>query len=335
MYHFLRMANSKSDNTSSVSSAQSSMKSVKILKPYICDICGGGLTRLSNFKVHMKQFHDVTYKVSKTVIDSPKKHACTICDYNSDRVDNFKRHMLKAHDTIYESKNTLHARTPCGYEGCDEKFYKKLDLIHHWEVIHSVNIEKSEHTFDTMDDFLQWKDKEELINFVHFSKQSSTHITGKGSLSYYICQHDGSDRAHRKKGEPDRKTSKRYKNGRVKTGKFCPARMCVSETDGGQVNVKYIRSHSHEVSIQNTVHPPLPKSVAPEIHKNPSPDFTVGNSKFQSKAKKFTDMEVFQSKLQTLSELLENDAVRQHCLPKFNTNLSDMIRDAEAVLSCQ
>ena len=112
----------------------------------------------------MRQYHGVTqYRIPAVAV---AKHVCDNCGYGTNRVDNFKRHMLKSHGITYENSNTLHARTNCGYPGCTEKFYKKVDVINHWESAHSVSVDSSQHTFDSKDDFLKWKEKEESLNYV-------------------------------------------------------------------------------------------------------------------------------------------------------------------------
>ena len=59
-----------------------------------------------------------------------------------------------------------------------------------------------------MQELFPWKEKEESENFLYFSKQRGTSSSEVGSNMYYVCQHDGHSKAHRRKEEPDRKTNK-------------------------------------------------------------------------------------------------------------------------------
>ena len=95
---------------------------------------------------------------------------------------------------------------------------------------------------------------------------------------YYVCQHDGHSKAHRRKEEPNRKTNKRYHHGKIKRGTFCPARMNVKfhESDN-TVSVTYIRAHNHPIGVENTVHKPTPTSVLNSIKTKLSLGVPVNN----------------------------------------------------------
>ncbi|KAI8493924.1 hypothetical protein Bbelb_282710 [Branchiostoma belcheri] len=62
------------------------------------------------------------------------------------------------------------------------------------------------------------------------------HRRESASYIYYICQNDGSDKAHRARGQPPRKTDRKNKKARVQTGTTCSARMLLKsnlQTDSG------------------------------------------------------------------------------------------------------
>ena len=115
-------------------------------------------------------------------------------------------------------------------------------------------------------------------NFLYFSKQRGTSSSEIASNIYYVCQHDGHSKAHRKKEEPKRKTNKIYHHGRIMRGTFCLARMNVKlhESDS-TVSVTYIRAHNHPIGIENTAHQPTPTSVLNSIKTKLSLGVPVNN----------------------------------------------------------
>ena len=105
-----------------------------------------------------------------------------------------------------------------------------------------------------------WKEKDESEMFLYFSKQRSTSSREIASNMYYVCQHDGHSKAHRRK-EEDRKRNERYHHGRIKRDTFCPARMNVKlHKSDTTVSVTYIGAHNHPLGVENTVHQPTPTS---------------------------------------------------------------------------
>ena len=49
---------------------------------------------------------------------------------------------------------------------------------------------------------MEWKEKEELRNFVYSSKQRGDGESEMIFHKYFVCQHDGHVKAHRKEAEP-------------------------------------------------------------------------------------------------------------------------------------
>ena len=117
-----------------------------------------------------------------------------------------------------------------------------------------------------MSEFMVWKEAEEAENYLYFSKQTSSRESSNYTYSYFVCQHDGDKKVHNKKGEPERKTDKKYKHGQIKTGLFCPARIIAKfDKSDNTVNVSYTRIHSHLIKPSDTIYQPLPKSLRSEI----------------------------------------------------------------------
>ena len=139
-------------------------------------------------------------------------------------------------------------------------------MLKHLEEEHCVHTSRSQHQFTSMEDFQRWKEREEETNFVHFSAQSGSLLGQNTKYVYYICQQDGSGKAHRSKSEQPRLTDRKNKKGHIKTGSICHARMLVKNclTDDS-VDVIYIRTHSHNISFTDTQHHLIPKSIQAEI----------------------------------------------------------------------
>ncbi|XP_064632844.1 uncharacterized protein LOC135491114 [Lineus longissimus] len=157
-------------------------------------------------------------------------------------------------------------KTECIHPSCKEMFYHKTKMLQHLEEEHGVRCEKSAHNFKTFCEFLEWKEKEEITNFVYFSKQKGVSVGKNTEYFYYICQMDGSEKPHRGKDEPGHKTDRRNKKGQVKDSTTCPARMIVHKSLGtGEVDVSYIRTHSHVPPFHDTQHHPIPKSIQDQI----------------------------------------------------------------------
>ena len=174
--------------------------------------------------------------------------------------------MLRSHETIYKDEKSLEGRTYCHFPNCDKSFYQKSLFITHLTEHHNVNVCVEHHQFSCEGDFFIWKEKEELKDFVYFSKQRGDHTGKLFKNVYYNCQHDGEVRTHRRKDQEERITLKKYKKGLVKTGAFCPARMIAKVAlDNGQTEITYIKSHNHPVNISNTVFQPIPNSLRAAI----------------------------------------------------------------------
>ena len=81
---------------------------------------------------------------------------------------------------------------------------------------------------------------------MYFSKPYKELASNNFKNTYFVCQHDGKDRAHRMKDKLARKRDKIHKHGKVKTGLFCPARIFMKEDLSKKtVNVEYISTHNH------------------------------------------------------------------------------------------
>ncbi|XP_057301394.1 uncharacterized protein LOC130635887 [Hydractinia symbiolongicarpus] len=171
--------------------------------------------------------------------------------------------MLKKHNTTLTDQGK---RSKCTFPGCEETFYHKSRMISHLNTFHGTKTNVRNLVFEDEQMFMEWKEKEELDKHIYFSKQRGDGDSKLTKYAYYVCQHDGDGRSHRKEGEPARKTEKKFKPGQIKTGRFCPARLtCHMDKVNKEIRVEYITSHSHAVNLENTVFQPIPSTIRQEI----------------------------------------------------------------------
>ena len=157
-------------------------------------------------------------------------------------------------------------RTRYTFSGCSELFYHKSKMIDHLNIYHQVNAHKEVLNFPNEKKFMEWKEKEELRNFVYYSKQRCDGESEMIIHKYFVCQHDGHAKAHRKEAEPARKTSRKFRRGQVKSNRFCPSRMtCHINKATDAVCVEYISAHSQPVNLANTVYQPISSTIRQEI----------------------------------------------------------------------
>ena len=172
--------------------------------------------------------------------------------------------MLVVHKEIFKDEKCIETRTKCSFPNCNDTFLKKIDLTNHVKDFHKVDIIVEENTFQSQSDFELWKENEEMRNYVYFSKQRGD-VTGKHFRHvYYNCQHDGELRIHNR--EQTNKTNRKVHYGHVKSNAYCPARMTLKiRLSDGFVELVYIKSHSHPITIENSKFQPTPKSVKKKI----------------------------------------------------------------------
>ena len=124
------------------------------------------------------------------------KFKCDICSKLFNRKDSLKRHYISVHHTEKLVDNVK--RTKCFHSGCSKELYHNKKLLEHMKAEHNINIQGENLTFDSIDEFMKWKEEEEASNYVYFSKHGGDKVTKNGSISYYYCQFDGVSKPHRK-----------------------------------------------------------------------------------------------------------------------------------------
>lgn len=183
--------------------------------------------------------------------ESVERLMCTKCNDTFSRKDNLKRHFLRHHKEEYVDNKVN--KTKCLYPGCHKQFYHKNKMLEHLEQGHGVELKMEHLEFRSFEDFYQWKQEEETMKCVYFSKHTGNTKSSISDISYYMCQKDGFDKT------VERKSARRNKRGVTKTGHVCPARMIVKVSlETGVVSVKYVKSHNHIITPNDIDHHPIP-----------------------------------------------------------------------------
>lgn len=251
---------------------------VHSLSAALCSKCGKNFSSNYNLKRHM-----TSCKLCPENEKSPR-YMCQ-CGRTYSQEWDMKKHKLKCKDGKKKCKH-------CLVSNCNLLFYHKAQLIAHMKKDHNMIIQDPKiFNFNSFDEFLLWKEKEEEETFTYYSKQTGSNVSGVSVNTYYVCQHDGSDRTHT---SAPRKTERRNKKGRIKTGRLCWSQMNVKQFKDGTVKVTYFPSHTHPVSIADTEHHPLPSSITMEIKRrfseisklNESEEIQSGESQELKKGKR-------------------------------------------------
>ena len=155
----------------------------------------------------------VTIFISRNVFIFRKQSKVFNCDIYgilTTRRDNINRHMRRKHDATYKDglkdEKALSARIICSDPNCNEEYFHKSEYIEHLSKKQHADFQTIEENFTNMQEFFSWNEKEESENFLCFSKQRGTSSSEIASNMYYVCQHDGHSKAHRRKEDTLRET---------------------------------------------------------------------------------------------------------------------------------
>lgn len=246
-----KKATEKRNSVMAVASSKKDSKTVSTSTVALCSMCGKNFSSNYNLKRHM-----ASCKLCPEDEKGPR-FQCQ-CGRTYSQEWDMKKHKLSCRDNSKKCKS-------CLFPFCNLLFYHRSQLLAHMKNVHNVSIRDPEVIdFDSIDDFKLWKEKVEEDTYTYYSKQTGSNVTGVSVNTYYVCQHDGSDRTH---SSAPRKTERRNKKGRVKTGRFCWSQMNVKEFRDGSVRVTYHPSHTHPISAADTEHHPLPSSITSEIQR--------------------------------------------------------------------
>ena len=77
------------------------------------------------------------------------------------------------------------------------EFFHKKKFIEHLAAAHKINIESKRLSFPSVEQFISWKEKEKLNNYVYFSKPDKEPTSN--NFKNTVCQHDGKDSSLKKR----------------------------------------------------------------------------------------------------------------------------------------
>ncbi|CAL4078084.1 unnamed protein product [Meganyctiphanes norvegica] len=221
--------------------SETNYKEIKKEQLNICDYN----TILNNIPRNIKEFQ-IPLKSKKQL---KNVFTCSLCGDPFSNISSVKRHQKNC------GKESLRKKMICFHPTCKRRYHKMIELLHHIERVHDdMKLEISEHAFKNLEEFNSWREMEEVTTHAKYTRQGGKNKNSSGTHYSYVCQNSGTDRGKRL-------TNRKHKKGKVKIGAICPARLLVQESNNGSINVRYIATHNHSVSIQNTQYQSLPKSV--------------------------------------------------------------------------
>ena len=217
---------------------------------------------------HMLEVHGTDYNELAIKSESGRsggsfkgemKYKCDECGRPYVTKAALKKHLQLVHGKEMDSP-LQKATSKCIHPGCEKVFYHRQKMIDHLRETHGVNCVQEDLVFNSWEEFLMWKEKEEDANFVHFSK-NSTHTNAKNyMLTNFTCQREGKA-GYKYKGSQQKK----YKD-LVIGEKICPARMRARlDKPTGRVTVQYCKSHNHKLSFQDFLYRRMPDRLRNEI----------------------------------------------------------------------
>ncbi|XP_072167326.1 uncharacterized protein [Diadema setosum] len=189
-----------------------------------------------------------------------RKHfICSICSMEFSYASNLHRHL----------KNIHKKKEICLVDGCTYQCSNKRKMLLHLELKHTPHVEKVDLQFPNLEEFYAWKLKEEVQNFVCFTKRRGDTEMLASTHQHYICY------------------LSRRKSAKEKLAKmdlFCPARIVVKQSrETGTVSATYFKTHSHPLTYSGTQHLPIPECLRHDIKKKLKAGQTVNQVHLQLK----------------------------------------------------
>ncbi|CAL4190511.1 unnamed protein product, partial [Meganyctiphanes norvegica] len=241
---------------------------------YECSICGKVITYKKSLKYHLKNVHPEHYSNDQIKSNEPETSSifivkdksylvntnsnysieCQICYKKFKTKNSLTTHIRKIHSEITNPRsNTI----KCCVSNCDNSFATLQDLRTHLMELeedggHNFTIEKEEHVFNNIREFIQWKeDLEENENVRYIIAQKKTRKNGS-YRSHYICSRSGK---HRYQGTGKRSIKSQ---GSSKLEHHCPSSIYTFCDSDGEIKVTYYKQHfGHATGLDNVMHIPM------------------------------------------------------------------------------
>lgn len=203
------------------------------LNKFMCDSCGRQFSAKFNLQRHLKE--------SCKGNDSIKKSDCFTC-MGCGRTFSSKfslnRHSEQCCQLALQNSTnvkTKKSRIKCPL--CEEHFVTNNLLHNHIIIIHEIELLVEEHTFDSEEEFKNWKNVIESETVSRYVQDTGAKQTGNTFTRYYNCHRSFEQRCA---GQNVRASKGLLTN---KTGFVCPARMDVITTENSFISVSFCKTH--------------------------------------------------------------------------------------------
>ncbi|KAG8258518.1 hypothetical protein J6590_108402 [Homalodisca vitripennis] len=182
---------------------------------------------------------------NEVVVPKKKKngYSCLICSKKFSQNAGRYNHMRNKHG-IHPGEKT---NVRCLEKNCNFTCSYKEKLQLHLSEIHGLDMVITMKSFDSLQEFLRWKDVFERQEKSRFVKKSGSRVREEGiRVAYYYCSRSGSFVSH----GLGIKNSK--KKGTSKTNHHCTASITCVELPGGKIEVKICSTHyGHDTDLQH------------------------------------------------------------------------------------
>lgn len=219
--------------------------------PKCCGDCGRMIRNHQVDHIHFKKY---CRKSQRARIKKESLYRqCDKCEISYFSQKSFIKHKQICH------RNMIKAKLSCLKLSCTSKFKRYSDMISHMTKHHSLNNDIISLSFTNMSEFNDWKDSEQIDTYMYAINRSSK-LYKKTKYIYYACQFDAA--RFYKPFKP--KTNRRKKVGYV-PHTHCPSRMFVHMKYDGRVEVRYLKTHSHQMKFANVKWHRFPKTFVNNI----------------------------------------------------------------------
>ncbi|XP_039299298.1 uncharacterized protein LOC120355064 [Nilaparvata lugens] len=163
-----------------------------------------------------------------------------------------------------KQRQRRNAKYSCPSEDCPEEFATHCKFIEHLEKEHSFQSEVDELTFNSEDDFLNWKNELRKKFLVDYIKETSAKKVWGGAKKVYLHCHR-LERTNQKLKNAETRKRALKSQGLKKTCRSCPSRIEVIYKKNSTVSVIHWKDHlGHNNELS---HCPLDKSTKEYIAK--------------------------------------------------------------------
>uniref|UniRef100_A0A914W128 SWIM-type domain-containing protein n=1 Tax=Plectus sambesii TaxID=2011161 RepID=A0A914W128_9BILA len=164
------------------------------------------------------------------------KHRCRLCDNITATRQSFNSHRRRKHGTI---RNTL----ICPVDSSCAKSPSADALRLHLNKAHGVSEEIETRSFESKEDFVNWKEQLQKATNAQFVRRT---VIGKTATENYYCNRAGEDRVLQKTDKENESSSAQRaprNKGSVRSGVHCPATISVKHMPDGTVKATNFLKH--------------------------------------------------------------------------------------------